>query len=60
MSDQTDIHPFPAKKVGAFPRALDDPEGTGRIEPAREREITRIEEGLSAGRIEGEAESEGS
>jgi hypothetical protein len=44
MSESPDTHAFPATKLGAFLRAMEDPEGTGEIDAAREREIERIEE----------------
>jgi hypothetical protein len=47
MSDSPDIHAFPATKLGAFLRAMEDPEGTGAIDADREREIARIEERLA-------------
>lgn len=43
MTESSDIHGFPATKLGAFLRAMEDPEGTGSIDPAREREIAAIE-----------------
>lgn len=50
MSDQPDIHAFPASKLGAFLRAMEDPEGTGDIDAEREREITKIEERVTESR----------
>jgi hypothetical protein len=46
MNDPPDIHAFPATKLGAFLRAMEDPEGTGDIDATREREISKIEERL--------------
>ncbi len=43
MSEPPDIHKFPATKLGAFLRAMEDPEGTGAIDAATEREIEAIE-----------------
>lgn len=48
MSQPPDIHAFPASKLGAFLRAMEDPEGIGEIDAEREREITKIEERISA------------
>lgn len=53
MSESPDIHAFPAEKLGAFLRAMEDPQGTGDIDSEREREIARIEE-----RIAGAARAE--
>jgi len=47
MSEQPDIHAFPATKLGAFLRAMEDPEGKGDIDAVRAREINRIEERLT-------------
>ena len=47
MSDSPDIHRFPATKLGAFLRAIEDPEGTGHIEASREREISKIEQRIA-------------
>lgn len=47
MSQQPDIHAFPATKLGAFLRAMEDPEGAGQIDPARAREISAIEQRLA-------------
>lgn len=46
MSETPDIHAFPATKLGAFLRAMEDPEGTGIIDADREREIAKMEERL--------------
>jgi hypothetical protein len=48
MSESPDIHAFPAAKLGAFLRAMEDPEGKGTIDAEREREISRIEERVSS------------
>jgi hypothetical protein len=47
MSEQPDIHAFPATKLGAFLRAMEDPEGTGQIDAARAQEISKIEKRLT-------------
>jgi hypothetical protein len=47
MSEPPDIHAFPAAKLGAFLRAMEDPEGIGGIDADREREIAKIEERLA-------------
>lgn len=47
MSDSHDIHAFPAAKLGAFLRAMEDPEGTGQIDADRERQIEKIEERIA-------------
>jgi len=47
MSETPNIHGFPATKLGAFLRAMEDPEGTGDIDAHREREIAKIEERLA-------------
>lgn len=52
MNDSPDIHAFPATKLGAFLRAMEDPEGTGDIDAAREREISKIEERLLESRAD--------
>ena len=44
MSESPDIHAFPATKLGAFLRAMEDPEGKGDIDAEREREIAKIEQ----------------
>ena len=46
MSDSPNIHAFPAAKLGAFLRAMEDPEGSGQIDAARERDIETIEQRL--------------
>lgn len=46
MSETPNLHGFPATKLGAFLRAMEDPEGTGDIDADREREIAKIEERL--------------
>lgn len=43
MTEQPNLHAFPASKLGAFLRAMEDPEGTGKIDPKTEREISEIE-----------------
>jgi hypothetical protein len=47
VNDTPDIHPFPASKLADFLRAMEDPEGSGRIDAGREREIARIEQRLA-------------
>lgn len=47
MSEAPPTHTFPASKLGSFLRAMEDPEGTGKIDPAREREISVIERSLA-------------
>jgi hypothetical protein len=47
MSEQPDIHAFPSSKLGAFLRAMEDPEGTGDVDPGREREISTIEQRIT-------------
>jgi hypothetical protein len=44
MTERPDSHAFPATKLGAFLRAMEDPEGAGKIDPERAREIEKIEE----------------
>jgi hypothetical protein len=44
VSRADQIHAFPATKLGAFLRAMEDPEGTGHIDAARADEIARIEQ----------------
>lgn len=41
---------FPAAKLGAFLRAMADPEGTGRLDAAQEDRISNIERGLAGAR----------
>jgi hypothetical protein len=48
MSETPNIQAFPAAKLGAFLRAMEDPEGRGQIDPARERDIAVIEERLQS------------
>lgn len=48
MTDVPEIHTFPAIKLGSFLRAMEDPEGTGNIDPDREREISRVEQRIAA------------
>jgi hypothetical protein len=48
MSESPDHHAFPATKLGAFLRAMEDPEGTGRIDAERDREIAKIEERIES------------
>jgi hypothetical protein len=50
MTDEHDVHGFPAVKLGAFLRAMEDPEGTGAIDPERDRDIARIEERIAEAR----------
>lgn len=50
MSKPPDTHAFPATKLGAFLRAMEDPEGTGNIDTTREREIAKIEERIAESR----------
>jgi len=50
MSEQPDSHAFPATKLGDFLRAMEDPEGTGAIDPVRAREIATIEERIAESR----------
>jgi hypothetical protein len=47
MSEPPDTHAFPATKLGAFLRAMEDPEGTGAIDALREHEIKAIETRIS-------------
>jgi hypothetical protein len=47
MSERLGIHAFPTARLGAFLRAMEDPEGKGRIDPDREREIAKIERELT-------------
>ena len=47
MSDSPDIHPFPATRLGALLRAIEDPEGKGTIDASREREIATIEQRIA-------------
>lgn len=55
MIDPPEIHTFPAHKLGAFLRAMEDPEGKGTIDPEREREIARVERRLG---VAGEGDEE--
>jgi hypothetical protein len=48
MSESPDSHAFPAAKLGAFLRAMEDPEGKGDIGADREREIAKIEERIAS------------
>lgn len=48
MNEEPPIHVFPASKLGSFLRAMEDPEGTGKIDPEREREISMIEQSLAS------------
>jgi hypothetical protein len=50
MTESPDSHAFPATKLGAFLRAMEDPEGTGNIDASREREITTIEKRVAESR----------
>ena len=50
MTERPDSHAFPATKLGDFLRAMEDPEGTGDIDPARAREIATIEERIAESR----------
>jgi hypothetical protein len=52
MSEQPNIHAFPMSKLGAFLRAMEDPEGTGQVDPDREREIAEIEQRVAETRDE--------
>jgi len=47
MTEPPEPHAFPANKLGAFLRAMEDPEGRGNIDDAKEREIARIEQRVS-------------
>jgi hypothetical protein len=47
MTEPSDTHAFPANKLGAFLRAMADPEGTGEITATSERDIAMIEARLS-------------
>lgn len=47
MNEIPDIHAFPASKLGDFLRAMEDPEGTGKIDADRAKEIDRIEQRLA-------------
>ena len=47
MTEPPDTRAFPANKLGAFLRAMADPEGTGEITVASERDIAKIEARLS-------------
>jgi hypothetical protein len=55
MSEPPDIHAFPATKLGAFLRAMEDPEGTGAIDEKREHEIAGIEKRIAESRDRGPA-----
>lgn len=46
MTERVDSHAFPAARLGAFLRAMEDPEGKGTIDPGKEREIAKIERRL--------------
>jgi hypothetical protein len=50
MIEPPDSHAFPATKLGAFLRAMEDPEGEGNIDPARARDIAKIEERVAQSR----------
>jgi hypothetical protein len=50
MTEPPDSHAFPATKLGAFLRAMEDPEGAGNIDPERAREIDKIEERIAESR----------
>ena len=50
MTEPPDSHAFPATTLGAFLRAMEDPEGTGNIDEAREREIAKIEQRITESR----------
>jgi hypothetical protein len=47
MTEPPNTHAFPADKLGAFLRAMADPEGTGSITATSERDIAKIEARLS-------------
>ncbi|HMJ35528.1 MAG TPA: hypothetical protein VK501_16590 [Baekduia sp.] len=47
MTEPPDTHAFPANKLGAFLRAMADPEGTGAITATSEHDIAKIEARLS-------------
>ena len=59
MTEPPDSHAFPATKLGAFLRAMEDPEGTGEIDEAREREIAKIEERIAESRESATDDGEG-
>ena len=50
MSQPPDINAFPATKLAAFLRAMEDPEGTGNIDVVRAQEITEIEQRIAGSR----------
>lgn len=50
MDKPPDTHPFPAERLGAFLRAMADPEGRGDLDDAHEQEIARLEQGLAEAR----------
>jgi hypothetical protein len=58
MSEQPNIHSFPMSKLGAFLRAMEDPEGTGEVDPNREREIAEIEQRVAETRGERNLDNE--
>lgn len=47
MTKPPDINAFPANKLGAFLRAMADPEGTGEISAESEKDIASIEARLA-------------
>jgi hypothetical protein len=53
MIEPPDSHAFPATKLGAFLRAMEDPEGAGKIDPERAREIDKIEQRIAESRDSG-------
>jgi hypothetical protein len=56
MTEPPNTHAFPANKLGAFLRAMADPEGTGEITATSERDIAKIEARLSAAQRDDDAE----
>jgi hypothetical protein len=50
MDERPDIHAFPAKRLGAFLRAMADPEGRGDFPPEQEQHILKLEERLANSR----------
>ena len=56
MTEPPDSHAFPATKLGAFLRAMEDPEGAGNIDPERAREIDQIEQRIAESRDSGSAD----
>ena len=45
-----DIHAFPARRLGAFLRAMADPEGPGALGDEQERDIASLERSVAPAR----------